>query len=361
MLTNGASESSIPLEIASRLAGSDVNVIPVSLFPPDDSAFGLDVRSLDARSLLDPAAYWRWFRLVRRIRPDVVHVQGHISGGPARILATLAGVPAIVSTEHNPHPHWPLHRRTVNEATNWLSDVVVCNSHSTRASLGALARTLFELAGTELTVIQHGVDVDGIAAGIAERTPPPLPENELVVGFAGRLVEQKNPQLLLHALQRLRGDDLDVGLAIVGAGTLTEQLETLAKELGIADAVRFYGFLPERADVWAFMDAVDVMTYPSEYEGFGVAAAESMATGTPVVLSDIPVYREVAGDAAEFVDRTPESVAAGIRELVDPGVREALGERGQERIRENFRVEGTVAAHERLYRRLAGDEAGTLT
>lgn len=357
MLMNKASESAIPLEIAAGLSESNtIKILPVSLYPPSESVFSLDVHSLDADSLTDISAYKRWFRFVSEKRPDIVHIQGHTSGGPARILAAIAGVPNIVSSEHNPHPRWPLHKRLANKSTNWLSDAVICNSCSTRESLTLLERKLFQYAGTEVTVIHHGIDVSSMDAEIGARDPPQLPDANLVLGFAGRLVRQKNPKLLVRAICDLDRAGEDVALTIVGKGPLRDDLETLAKDLGVSDNVQFYGFLPERADVWAFMDAVDIMAYPSEYEGFGVAAAESMATGTPTVLSDIPVYREVANDAAEFVDRTVESLTTGIQQLSDPKVRNELGERGRERIRSNFRIEETISTHERLYEDIISGE-----
>jgi glycosyltransferase involved in cell wall biosynthesis len=114
-----------------------------------------------------------------------------------------------------------------------------------------------------------------------------------------------------------------VQLAIVGPHVPAERSLLLARlyELGILDRVRFLDWLSDDAVRLAY-HAADVVAQPSLSEGFGLTVLEAMQCGTPCVVSDLPVLREVAGDAAVFVDPlSPASIAGGLRAVLDDAVR----------------------------------------
>lgn len=148
------------------------------------------------------------------------------------------------------------------------------------------------------------------------------------------LVPRKNIDGLLRAFARLRGS-LPAGMVLVlvgRAGRRAEGLRALATRLGIEDAVRFTGWLPD-ADVVQLYNQASVFVYPSRYEGFGLPPLEAMACGVPVVTSDRSATAEVGRGAAVLVDPdSDESLADGIRRaLLDAPLRARLVASGHER------------------------------
>ena len=345
----GASETSIPLEIAARMDGGRVSVEVCSFDEPADETFGIEVHSLNGVNRLDPRFYFRLSTLISRIHPDIVHVHPNAIGSVVRLVLAHRDV-RLVTTEHNAHDHFSRLKRIINGFTNGLNDVVVANSEATKESFAEWERRLLDVTGTEIRVIHNGVDMtalNGIDPCMASSSLP----DGFLIGTAGRLVEQKDQASLLRAAKPLIEKHDDVHLILVGNGPLKPELEALADDIGIADQTVFLGYLPNRTDVHAVMTALDIFALPSVYEGFGVAVAEAMALGCPVVVTDIPVFREVVGDTGLYIHPSDRTAFSAVLERLyeNPDERSALGEQAKRRIRDRYTLEQTVKKHETLY------------
>jgi len=112
--------------------------------------------------------------------------------------------------------------------------------------------------------------------------------------YVGRLIGYKKVEQVLELVLRLRGLGLNVGADIVGDGPERIPLESLASKMGVADSVRFWGFLKRYEDVARIVSSATVFVNPSIFEGFGLTLLEAMAAGTPVVAYDLEGYREYA-------------------------------------------------------------------
>lgn len=351
VLLDSADESSIPLELAATVEeSSGADLVVCSFHPPDDDTFGVEVCSLGGGSRLDPRPYRLLWELLRDA--TVVHVHSNAVGAVARVLAAFRGV-AVVKTEHNTHASYGWLKNLLNGTTNGLSDAVVTVSEAVASSFGAWEDLVIDLAGGEKTVIHNGVDIEAIRAAETAPLPVDLPEG-FVVGCGGRHVPQKNLSAVLEAAG-LVADRIDgLHLVVTGDGPERSRLERLAVECGIADRVTFTGYLDERSMVHALYHRLDVFAFPSWHEGFGVAAVEAMAAGVPVLASDIPVLREVVGNAGLYVDpESPERIAATLVELSrDSHRRRELGKTGRERAADRFPLERTAAQYRALYDRL---------
>ncbi|WP_421793334.1 glycosyltransferase [Hydrocarboniphaga effusa] len=128
-----------------------------------------------------------------------------------------------------------------------------------------------------------------------------------ILGALGRLHEQKNFQLAIHALSRAPGFEL----YIAGGGPQESMLKSLANELQVNDRVHFLGPL-KGVDVTRFLKAVDLLLMTSIYEGHPLVMLEAMSSGTPVLAHDIEVMREAGGDAAMYATSDPDSWASQI-------------------------------------------------
>ena len=177
-------------------------------------------------------------------------------------------------------------------------------------------------------VIHNGVDTGlyrpqpGVGPGAASR-----------LLYVGRLKRYKRIDLLLRAAAQLRARFPDLEVEVVGRGDHLPALRALAAELGLGDAARFPGYLPEREKIDRIRRA-HVLAYPSPKEGWGIAAIEASACGVPVVASDSPGLREAVrhGRTGLLVPHgDPEALAAALgRLLEDRAERDRLGRQGVE-------------------------------
>lgn len=163
-----------------------------------------------------------------------------------------------------------------------------------------------------------------------------LPENtpERYVLHVGTIEPRKDVPTLLAAWRCLRST-WPGAPALVLCGRLGWKADAVAEEIARAEGegwLRHFGYL-EDAQVAALYRGAELVVLASIYEGFGLPAVEAMKLGAPLLLSDIPVLREVAGDAARYVPVGDVDAWSGaLRELLDdPSARRALRDRGQAR------------------------------
>lgn len=200
---------------------------------------------------------------------------------------------------------------------------------SVSATTSRLLCERFGVPACPLVTAPHGVAHDVFhpaRAGESSQSPIDFP----YILFVGKRTRYKNFDRLLAALRSIRAGGLDVGVVAVGGGGITRhERSRVADSTG---ASRFRHLTPddgELADLYRF---AETFCFPSEAEGFGLPALEAMACGCPTVLADIPVFREVAGDAALFSDpRDAESLAQALRAVIqDRTLRQSLVSRGVE-------------------------------
>jgi len=129
-------------------------------------------------------------------------------------------------------------------------------------------------------------------------------EDEFVVGHVGRFNHQKNHEFLLEIFSRIKEKREDVLLLLVGDGELKEKIQNRVKELNLENAVRFLGI---RSDVPDLMSVLDVLLFPSFYEGMPNVVIESQASGLPCVISDT-ITKEA--DITGLVEYLPLSKSA---------------------------------------------------
>jgi len=254
------------------------------------------------------ARQWDYPRALRKLPPfDVYHVvdhsYAHLVAGlpPARTIVTCHDVDAFRSVLQ-PEDEWrsPTFRWMARRILSGLRSAahVPCDSEATRDSLIALAG----FPATQLSVIPNGADTagwdapDGLADLEAARLLGPRRPVELL--HVGSTIPRKRIDVLLDVFAAVRSARPEARLVRVG-GPFTAEQRVRARELGIADAIVVLPFV-DRATLAAVYRHATLALLPSEREGFGLPLVEALACGTPVVVSDIPVLREVAADAAEY-------------------------------------------------------------
>jgi glycosyltransferase involved in cell wall biosynthesis len=199
----------------------------------------------------------------------------------------------------------------------------------------------------KMRMINNPIDIDGIAVRSQEAIPG-APNRPFIL-TAGRLEYQKAHDLLLRAFARSQVWRTHA-LVILGKGSRLGELHRLAAQLGIGEYVRFIGFV---ANPYAWMARADLFVLPSRWEGFPTVAAEAMACGTPLLLTDCsfgPRDVLVPGESGELVPVGDEpALAAQIWRLVsEPDLRARLSAKGLERV-EMFRIGPMLERYSALF------------
>ena len=214
-----------------------------------------------------------------------------------------------------------------------------------------------ELARRIAATVGRTVDAGHVQAMPLDTTgfrPGPGGGGAVVVG---RLSAQKRVALAIGAVAELRDGGHPTPLTIVGDGATRPALERMVRDRGLDALVRFIGAVPPEA-IPSYLATADVMLFPAEGEGFGLAAAEAFMCGVPVVacldgggvLDVVP-----AAGAGRRVPASPVAIASALRDvIVDPSARRVAAEEG-ERWRTQLSPDAVAAVCERWYREALGE------
>ncbi len=283
---------------------------------------------------------WTHVRLsseVLRHPPDVLFIPAHVLplGAPlARRMRTVVTVHDLGYLRY-PEAHTTAQRIYLRLSTVWSARAashLIAVSAATRSDLVRLAG----ISPDRITVVHHGV---------AERFRQPVADStraRTIVGgdepyflYVGTVQPRKNLVRVIEAFanasKRLAG--AAPILVIAGKrGWLSEGIARRAAELGIADRVRFAGYVADD-DLPALYREALAFVFPSLYEGFGMPVLEAMACGAPVLTSNSSSLPEVAGNAALIVDPldTGAITEGMVRLACDAALRHELRQRGYQR------------------------------
>lgn len=302
---------------------------------------GIAVHSLDCPTLPKVRTLARLVRILRQLRPQVLHTHNpspHLFGVMAR---HLAGVPVLVHTKHGRnYPHkW--RAVLVNRIAARLTDCIAPVSEAS----SDIARTVEHVADNKLQVIRNGIDLAEFPEPSARAAPP----GRRAIQVA-RLIKLKDQFTLLRATRLVVDKMPDFGLDIIGDGPEREALLALRTELKLEDHVRFLGF---RSDVRQLLPNAEFFILSSLSEGLAISILEAMAAGLPVVATDVGGNREVVGDGESGIlvpSQQPEAMAAAMMKMHgDPERTRRMGLAARERVDREFNLRRVAERYEDLY------------
>ena len=295
----------------------------------------------------------RMAREIRDRRVEVVHAHQYSPFFYGAIAARLSGTrPQVIFTEHG--RHFPdvvsTRRRFINRMVlDRLADHV-------NAVCAFSARSLSKVDGfsrDRIEVIPNGVDLPryGRATDLVSlRRHLFLDPSRRYITMVARLHPVKDHRTLFHAFAEIAPMRPDVDLLLVGDGSLREALEQLAEELGIGARVQFLGV---RNDVASLLAASDVFTLTSVSEAASITLLEAMASGLPVVVTNVGGNPEIVRDGVDGLlapRGDSHAIAAALLRVLDDGrLAFSMGQSGAERVRTQFRLDDTVERYYRLY------------
>ncbi|MFI7414737.1 glycosyltransferase [Streptomyces sp. NPDC049627] len=289
------------------------------------TADGVRVTHLGMGGNRDLGVLPRLIEVIRSGRYDLVHTHLYRACLYGRIAARLAGVEAVVATEHS-IGETRLEGRPLNAGVRALYLAGERLGRATVAVSPTVAERLRHWGVPEqrIRVIPNGIDASRFRFDEARRKEARafhgLPENAFVVGGVGRLAPGKRFDLLVQALGLL---PLDVRLLLVGGGPEEETLRRTARDLGLAERVVLTGERPYQPDpgdkapgLVSLLSAMDVLASPSPEESFGLAVVEALAAGLPVLYTSCPAVEDLPPDAAPGARRVTGGAGAYAREVL---------------------------------------------
>jgi glycosyltransferase involved in cell wall biosynthesis len=330
------------------------NVSLISLRQRDTSEdplenLGIPVTYLH-RSKFDPATLPALLKELDRLKADVVHLHGYGASTFGRIAAAWRGLPAIVQ-EHANLTDTPWFQKPPDRLLAPFTDVALAVSRSTadfvtRARLIPAARTYVVYLGVPLAEFSRPRSTEEVRAA---RAALGIPEGVRAVGTVTRLMPSKGNSFLVAAIPHVLQSAPDVRFYIAGEGELRPALEAQARDLGLGDRLTFLGF---QRDVAAVLTALDLVVFPSLWEGTPLTAFEALAAGKPIIATDADGLADILTDGvdARLVPRqNAAALAAGIVSLLhDADAARALAA-GARRTGASYDIDVFVRKMERLY------------
>lgn len=311
---------------------------------------GLRVAQLPLHGDADLGFVRRLYRLLRRERPDLVHLHSRrgadVLGG---IAARLARVPCVLSRRvDNPEPAaWA-------RVKYRLYDRVITISEGIRGVLLAEGvapeRVICIPSAVDSAPYVHACERDWFIAEFE------LPQDARALGVIAQLIPRKGHRHLLAALPGVLERYPDVHVLCFGQGPLHGELASAIASSPCRGRVRLAGF---RADLPRLLPCLYGVVHPAEMEGLGVSLLQAAAAAVPIVASRAGGIPEAVRDGVNGLlvpAADPQALARAMeRLLADPGWAAELGRRGQTIVREEFSLDRMVDGNRRVYEMMLGN------
>lgn len=370
LIIGGAQENTLlNVEDQHHLFGDDVSLItgpgegPEGTLLPraERGGFPLYVVPQLKRNILpwqDLQAYWEIVRLLRQIRPELVHTHSSKAGIMGRAAAAKLGIPAV-HTVHGASFHYgqdPLAYRGYIALEKWAARrtarfISVADAMTDEyVQAGIAPREKF-------TTIYSGFDVEPFlhCESLRENARQELgfAHDDIVVGKIARLFHLKGHEFLIRAAPRIVRECPQVKFLFVGDGILREQFEREITAAGLTGHFKFTGLVPPER-VPEMISAMDIVAHTSQWEGLARVLPQGLLAGKPVVSYDVGGAREVViPHETGFLlprDSVSELAQAIITLAQNPALRQQFGASGRERFTDTFRHEKMTERIREVYR-----------
>ncbi|WP_085882573.1 glycosyltransferase [Oceanibacterium hippocampi] len=339
---------------------ADFETHVVSLRAVDAAAKFFDAEGIEVEFVsvgrFDPLTVFALLKLIRRWRPDVLHLHGYGATTFGRLAGFLAGVPRIV------HEHFAPDRQAFFiTVADWLLAPLTSYAIAVSDNVRDYMVRCRKIPPSRLETFFVGLPLDRFRAPDAEaldrlRGELGLAPGDRILANIGRLTDAKRQHLVIEALPAILEGHPDVHLLIVGDGPAMPDLAALAERLGVAGHVHLLGY---RSDIPALTTLADIVVMPSYSEGKSIALLEAMSVGKPIVGTP-PVMSDDLLQAGDFGRVIPiDDVPAIVREvsllLDDPELARRYGETARE-IAGDYDLDRSVARLQSIYRALVAGE-----
>jgi glycosyltransferase involved in cell wall biosynthesis len=311
---------------------------------------GIPHHTLEMSNRPDPRSFLHCHRLLRRLKPDIIHTHGGTAGVVARVVSIGSFKGKRIHTYHGLHylhERGKLRNRVFCLADRILrraTDRLVCVAESDRV----LGKRFGVVDPSKTVLIRPAIDVHQFK--VRDVQDARRRDERFVVGTIGRMHVQKGHRYLLDAAVLVRRDAPEVVFSIVGEGELRVELEKIIRDLELQSVVVLHGARTDTSEVLA---SFDCFVLPSLWEGLPIVMLEAMASGVPVVATDVDGVREAVENGKEALlvpPGDPEALARAIREVRDsPEWADRLARQARNKVESAFDLGRMLREIEQLY------------
>jgi glycosyltransferase involved in cell wall biosynthesis len=275
---------------------------------------------------------WKIYKYLKKEKIQIVHT--HLFAGDTwgRIAAVLARTSVIISTEHSVNFNEGIIKRSVKKFLSYFTDKIIAISKTVKEN----SQKRDWINPKKIEVIYNGIDLDKFLKldSCFHRKDKEKNENDITLGFVGRLEKEKGAECLIEAMEliekreechpefisgsiniftnknpsqdkkkndRFRNKfgmtNFNLKLKILGDGTQRKNLEAMRNQFGLKNKIEFLGFKNNPAN---FYQQIDILIIPSLWEGLSIVALEAMAVGVPIIASNSGGLREIIKDDSTY-------------------------------------------------------------
>lgn len=297
----------------------------------------------------------------RRFQPDLIHSSLRSGDVAAGIAAFLSRKP-VVSTVGEKLPT----DNDIREGIGWKGWIHKLLLRRVFDSIGVTSnfasshlKKYTNNPNLNVTVIPNGIDVSIFGnRSDSDSSQNSNSNRSIILGAVGRIAPEKQLELFPQLIERLVDEGVDARGMIVGDGIAGSEVRTLVENSPSRDQIEFLGNRTDMAEVYRMFD---ILVHFGSVEGFGLAIAESMASGIPVVAANAGGVAEIIDDGKDGYLVTPGSIdqyANRITSLVrNPTEYRRISDRARIKIRKEFSIEAFVDRYESLYFDVVGDRS----
>ena len=287
-------------------------------------------------------------RLFFSLKPDVVHTHGYRPDVLAGGVAGALGIPRVTT----------VHGFTGGDWKNRLYEYLQLRAFKRFEAVVAVSRPLLArlkqrgVPPDSLRMIANGFD--GSVAPLSRQDAREilgLPNEDVVLGWVGRLSREKGPDVMLEAMARLPGSSTP-SLSIIGIGGERASLEAQAAKLGLSARIRWHGLMPDAGRLYR---AFDVFALSSRTEGTPISLFEAMAARVPIVATAVGGVPDVLRESEAWLvaPDDPAAMAGAIgRALSHQDEARRRADRARDRLVEVYGLDSWLDQYDRLYRSL---------
>lgn len=308
----------------------------------------------EVRPVKDALAFFHMWRLFRRVRPDIVHTHSSKAGILGRWAAKIAGVPFIFHTAHGFGFH-DFQRPMIRSVYAWLERITT--KITTKLIVVSYANAE---KGEKSGVFKRGDWIlcrSGIIVSDFMRPGPrrekltewKVPPGKLVVGMVACFKPQKAPLDFVEVAARVLAETDKTHFVMIGDGELRPDIEDRIRKHGIGSNITLLGWQSDMPEVYRNLDIV-VLT--SLWEGLPRIFSEAMASGLPIVATNVDGAREAVIDGDNGFLHQPHDIEGMARSVVklaaDSELRDMMGRTGKSRAME-FDISTSVERQDSAY------------
>lgn len=310
---------------------------------------GVELESVPMNSKLDFKSIFEIRKIIKHIKPDIIHVHGTRAGSLGRLASINLGYP-VIYTEHLWTKHFRLSSRfneSLQIAGLWFLDLFTTINIAVSQAVKdfMIARQISR--DKKIIVLFNATKIPKEKAKI-------FSGKDFHLGTVATLNFYKGIQYLIQAMPKVLKEFPRTTLEVIGEGEYRRQLEKLTKKLKLEKSVHFQGFVK---DIEEKMLHFDIYIQPSLSESFGLAIIQAMSLGIPIVATNTGGIPEVvtAGKSGLLVEAgSPLALAEAIISLLrDPGRAQNMGELAREEVKIKFNLDDFIEEMEQIYETLA--------